>query len=154
MMKLHLLIVMSIGVLLLSCNPKTELTEAEKNLVETEIEEFLNSFDSAAMVTNVDKYFAHFIDNKELTIASQGYLMKNSQAVRDTIDKHFSAMEKQEIQTIDESFYVVNSAAVVVSTSKVTTITFKNGYVVNFPYALTMLIVKREGKWEIVHYHN
>ncbi len=48
----------------------------------------------------------------------------------------------------------INKEAAVLSAAKVTTITFKNGAQITMPYAWTLLIVKRDGKWKIAHAHN
>jgi ketosteroid isomerase-like protein len=63
-------------------------------------------------------------------------------------------MEKQKIETTGERIDVISDEAAVVSTSKTTTITFRNGYEMTMPYALTMLIRKVHGEWKIAHYHN
>ena len=57
-------------------------------------------------------------------------------------------------KTIAEKIFIINSEAAVISISRIVTITFKNDSQINMPYALTMLLVKREGKWKIAHYHN
>jgi hypothetical protein len=79
-------------------------------------------------------------------------LLTDPNALRDTINAHLSMMEKQSIEPVDEKIYVINNDAVVVSMSKVTTITFKNGVQFTMPYAWTMLIVRRDGEWKIVKY--
>jgi uncharacterized protein (TIGR02246 family) len=63
-------------------------------------------------------------------------------------------MKNQNIKSVADKIFVINKDAVVISTSKMTTITFKNDNQITMPYALTMLLVKRDGKWKIAHYHN
>jgi len=80
--------------------------------------------------------------------------MTDHRAVHDTILVHFSQVEKQSIVTHEEKIDIITGDAVVVTTSKTTTITFRNGYEMSMPYALTMLIRKVNGEWKIAHYHN
>jgi ketosteroid isomerase-like protein len=89
-----------------------------------------------------------------LAFATQGQLLTNPIALRDTINKHLGMVEKQSIKTNAERIFVINKDAVVLSAGKVTTITFKNGAQITMPYAWTLLIVKRDGKWKIAHIHN
>jgi hypothetical protein len=63
-------------------------------------------------------------------------------------------MEKQETKNVMDKIFVITKDAAVISTSKIVTLTFKSGGEVTMPYALTMLLVKREGEWKIAHYHN
>ena len=72
----------------------------------------------------------------------------------DTMKVHLAVMEKQETKNVMDKIFVITNDAAVISTSKIITITFKNGSQSTMPYALTMLLVKREGEWKIAHYHN
>ena len=101
-----------------------------------------------------DKYFNYFLQTDELAVATLGQLVTNHLAMRDTINKHMGVMEKQSIKTTAEKIYVINKEAAVLSAAKVTDITFKNGAQITMPYAWTLLIVKRDGKWKIAHAHN
>ncbi len=63
-------------------------------------------------------------------------------------------MQKQSIQTFEEKIFVIDAEHAVVSTSKVSNLTFRNGAEFKIPYALTIFLVKRNGVWKIVQYHN
>ena len=56
-------------------------------------------------------------------------------------------MLRQENKPVMDKIFVININAAAISTSKVTTITFKNDSQITMPYALTMLLFKRERKW-------
>ena len=153
MKTLNLLIIVMIFISL-SCTQKTVLSEEDKKAVETEIHQFMTSVEASLQTPSPDEYFNYFLQTDELAVASQGQLFTNPAAVRDTINKHLGMMEKQSIKTNTEKIYVVNKEAAVLSAAKVTTITFKNGAQITMPYAWTLLIVKRDGKWKIAHAHN
>jgi uncharacterized protein (TIGR02246 family) len=153
MKTLNLLIIVMIFISL-SCTQKTVLSEKDKKAVETEIHQFMTSVEASLQTPSPDEYFNYFLQTDELAVASQGQLFTNPAAVRDTINKHLGMMEKQSIKTNTEKIYVVNKEAAVLSAAKVTTITFKNGAQIIMPYAWTLLIVKRDGKWKIAHAHN
>jgi hypothetical protein len=138
----------------LSCTQKTVLSEKDKKAVETEIHQFMDSLFIAFESLTPDRVFNLMLQTDELTIASQGYLMTNPSAVLDTMKVHMSFMKNQKTKAVSERIFIISKDAVVISTSKVGTITFKNDSQINMPYALTMLLVKREGKWKIAHYHN
>lgn len=67
---------------------------------------------------------------------------------------HMGIMEKQINKSVKDKVFVVNKETAVISSSKITTITFVSGAEIEMPYALTMLLVKRTGEWKIAHYHN
>jgi hypothetical protein len=138
----------------LSCTQKTILTEEDKNAVETEICQFMASVEASMQTPSPDDYFNNFLQTDELAVATMGQLVTTPAALRDTIYKHMGMMEKQTIMTNAEKIYVVSKEAAVLSAAKVTTITFKNGAQITMPYAWTLLIVKRDGKWKIAHIHN
>ena len=138
----------------LSCTQKTVLSEKDKKAVETEIHQFMTSIEASLQTPSPDEYFNYFLQRDELAVATLGQLVTNPAAVRDTVNKHLGMIEKQSIKTNTERIYVINKEAAVLSASKVTTITFKNGAQITMPYAWTLLIVKRDGKWKIAHAHN
>jgi uncharacterized protein (TIGR02246 family) len=138
----------------LSCTQKTVLSEKDKKAVETEIHQFMTSVEASLQTPSPDEYFNYFLQTDELAVATLGQLVTNPAAVRDTVNKHLGMMEKQSIKTNVEKIYVINKEAAVLSAAKVTTITFKNGAQITMPYAWTLLIVKRDGKWKIAHAHN
>ncbi len=153
MKTLNLILIFGL-ILSFSCKKETGLSESAKNSVKDEICLFMKNFDAAASAANEQVYANMFIRTDELAVASQGKLYPSYNAVRDTIRAHMSAMQKQEIQNVDEKIFVIDQNHAVISTSKLTHITLKNGTEFTMPYALTMLLVKRNGEWKIAHYHN
>ena len=139
---------------LMACQEQTKTINTDPAAVKSEIREFIRTLDEAAETNSAEAYCNHFLQSDDLVVATQGYLMTGYPAVYDTIMVHFSQMEKQEIETTGERIDIINDEAAVVSTSKTTTITFRNGYQMTMPYALTMLIRKVNGEWKIAHYHN
>ncbi len=153
MKTLNLIIIVMIFISL-SCTQKTILSEEDKKAVEAEIHDFMASVEAVANSSSPDKYFDCFLHTDELAFATQGQLLTNPTALHDTINKHLAFVEKQSIRTNAEKIFVINKETVVLSTGKVTTITFKNGSQITMPYAWTLLLVKRDGKWKIAHLHN
>jgi len=153
MKTLNLLIIVMIFISL-SCTQKAVLSEEDKKAVVSEIHQFMDSVEAVMESPQPDKYFNYFLQTDELAVATLGQLVTNPLAMRDTINKHMGMMEKQSIKTTAEKIYVINNEAAVLSAAKVTDITFKNGAQITMPYAWTLLIVKRDGKWKIVHAHN
>jgi hypothetical protein len=138
----------------LSCTQKTVLSEEDKKAVETEIHQFMDSLNAAFESLTPERVFNYFLQTDEFAVASQGYLITNTSALLDTMKVHMAFMKTQTGKTIDEKIFIINSDAAVISISRIGTITFKNESQINMPYALTMLLLKREGKWKIAHYHN
>jgi hypothetical protein len=138
----------------LSCTQKTVFSEKDKKVVETEIHQFIDSVFAGFESLSPDKVFNYFLQTDEFALASQGNLITNPSALLDTMKVHMSYMKKQTGKTVSERVFIINKDAVVISISRVGTITFKNDNEINMPYALTMLLVKRNGKWKIAHYHN
>lgn len=153
MKTLNLLVIVMIFISL-SCTPKTVLSEVDKKAVETEIHQFMDSLNAAFESVTPERAFNYFLKTDELVVASQGNLITNPSALLDTMKVHMAFMKTQTGKTIAEQIFIINSEAAVISISRIVTITFKNDSQVVMPYALTMLLVKREGKWKIAHYHN
>ncbi len=137
-----------------SCTKSPHLSREERKAVQTEIMAFMKSMESALENPSPEKYFDCFLHTDELAVATQGQLVTNPAALRDTINTHLAMMEKQEITTKDQKICVLNNEAAVLSAAKISRITFKNGAVITYPYALTLLIVKRDGKWKVAQIHN
>jgi len=138
----------------LSCTQKTVLSEEEKQAVETEIVQFMDTLVDVMNSVSADDFFKYFLQTEDFVVATQGQLIVNPSAVLDTMKVHMAIMEKQINKPVMDKIYVITNDAAVISTSKIATITFKSGGEITMPYALTMLLVKREGKWKIAHYHN
>jgi len=138
----------------LSCTQKTVLSEEDKKAVETEIHQFMDSLNVAFESLTPERVFNYFLQTDEFAVASQGNLITDPSALLDTMKVHMAFMKTQTGKTIDEKIFIINSDAAVISISRIGTITFKNESQINMPYALTMLLLKREGKWKIAHYHN
>lgn len=153
MRTLHLLIIVMIFISL-SCTQKTVLSEEDKKAVETEIHQFMDSLNVAFESLTPERVFNYFLQTDEFAVASQGNLITDPSALLDTMKVHMAFMKTQTGKTIDEKIFIINSDAAVISISRIGTITFKNESQINMPYALTMLLLKREGKWKIAHYHN
>jgi hypothetical protein len=153
MKPLNMLIILMM-LFFLSCTHETVLTQNEKKAVESEIHQFITSVEAVCKSPSPNAYYNYFLHTDELAFATQGQLVTNPSALRDTINKHLGMVEKQSIKTNAEKIYVINKEAAVISTAKVTTITLKNGGQVTMPYAWTMLLVKRNGEWKIAHIHN
>ena len=56
-------------------------------------------------------------------------------------------MQKQSVQTVDEKIFVIDREHAVISTSKVTTVTFKNGAEFTMPYAWRLFF--SEKRWRL-----
>ena len=153
MKTLNLLIIVMIFISL-SCTQKTVLSEEEKKAVETEIHQFMDSLNVAFESVTPERVFNYFLQTDEFVVASQGNLITKPSALLDTMKVHMAFMKNQTGKTVAEKIFVINKDAAVISISRIGTITFKNESQINMPYALTMLLVKREGKWKIAHYHN
>ena len=153
MKTLNLLIIVMI-LIGLSCTKETSFSDENKKLVETEILEFMDSLVVAMNSVSADDVFKYFLQTEEFVVATQGQLIVNPSSVLDTMKVHLAVMEKQVNKPVMDKIFVLSKDAAVISTSKVATITFKSGGEVTMPYALTMLLVKRDGKWKIAHYHN
>ena len=153
MKTLNLLIIVMI-LIGLSCTKETSFSDENKKLVEAEILEFMDSLVVAMNSGSADNVFKYFLQTEEFVVATQGQLIVNPSSVLDTMKVHLAVMEKQVNKPVMDKIFVISKDAAVISTSKVTTITFKSGDEVTMPYALTMLLVKRDGKWKIAHYHN
>lgn len=138
----------------LSCTQKTVLSEKDKKAVETEIHQFMDSLNVAFESVTPERVFNYFLQTDEFVVASQGNLITKPSALLDTMKVHMAFMKNQTGKTVAEKIFVINKNAAVISISRIGTITFKNESQINMPYALTMLLVKREGKWKIAHYHN
>jgi hypothetical protein len=138
----------------LSCTQKTVLSDEDKKAVETEIHQYMDSLIRVFETVIPEDVFNLFLQTDELCVATQGYLMTNPSAVLDTMKIHMAIQKNQSIKPVAEKIFVINKDAVVISISNVATITFKNDSQVTYPFALTMLLVKRDGKWKIAHYHN
>ena len=152
MKTLNLLIIVMI-LIGLSCTKETSFSDENKKLVETEILEFMDSLVVAMNSVSADNVFKYFLQTEELVVVTQGQLIVNPSSVLDTMKVHLAVMEKQVNKPVMDKIFVISKDAAVISTSKVTTITFKSGGEVTMPYVLTMLLVKRDGKWKIAHYH-
>jgi|GEM_PF-2379044 len=137
-----------------SCTKQGSLSDLEKENIKSEVRQFIKTVESEAEDANAEAYKKHFLNTDELAVASQGQLITSYNALCDTIDAHFSVMQKQSVQTVDEKIFVIDREHAVISTSKVTTITFKDGAEFTMPYAWTLFLVKRNGDWKIAHAHN
>jgi uncharacterized protein (TIGR02246 family) len=137
-----------------SCTPKTNLSEDDKKMVETEVLQFMDSLIVAFNSVSAENVFNYFLHTDEFVAATQGRLIVNPNALLDTMKVHLAVMEKQETKNEMDKIFVITNDAAVISTSKIVTVTFKNGNQFTMPYALTMLLVKRDGEWKIAHYHN
>jgi uncharacterized protein (TIGR02246 family) len=123
-------------------------------MVVTEIHQFMDPLDAAFKSLSPDKAFSYFLHTDEFAVATQGNILTNPSALLDTMKVHMAFMKKQVATTVVEKIFVINKDAAVISTSKIVTVTLKNESQITVPYALTMLLVKRDGKWKIAHYHN
>lgn len=139
---------------IVSCQHQSSLNDQEKASIVEEIHQFMKDLDAAASSVNEEKYSNMFSHTDELAIASQGKLITSSDAIRDTIHAHMSLMQKQTIKTTGEKIFIIDAGHAVISTSKFTKITFINGVEIEMPYALTLFLLKRNGEWKIIHYHN
>ncbi|MDB4584861.1 nuclear transport factor 2 family protein [Draconibacterium sp.] len=129
-------------------------SDADKKQVKKEILEVMNEFAPALREPmDPEKMFNLFLQTDELAVATEGVLLKNPSVLLDTMKLHMSAMQKQVTKNVDDKIYVISKDAAVISSSKIVTVTLKSGGEVTMPYALTMLLVKREGGWKIAHYH-
>ncbi len=153
-MKLFSLLLVTGILFSVSSAQKAELSEKEKDQVKNEIRQFMNEMDAAASTVDEQAYANMFIQTDELAVASQGKLFPSFDAVRDTIHAHMSMMQKQNIETTGEQIFVIDKEHAVITTSKATKATLKNGAEIEMPYALTILLVKRNDEWKIAHYHN
>ena len=139
---------------LVSCQPKQKTAPFDKKMVETEVLQFMDSLIVAFNSVSAENVFNYFLHTDEFVVATQGRLIVNPNALLDTMKVHLAVMEKQETKNEMDKIFVITKDAAVISTSKIVTLTFKSGGEVTMPYALTMLLVKREGEWKIAHYHN
>jgi len=149
-----ILLLISGLILTTSCKKQRELSNVEKENVKSEVQQFIKAVDSELESVNAEAYKKNFLNTDELAVASQGQLITSYNALCDTIDVHLSVMQKQSIQPVDERIFVIDREHAVISTSKVTTITLKNGAEFTMPYAWTLFLVKRNSEWKIAHAHN
>ncbi len=156
MKKTIYLILAFVAILVIACNNQKDnaLTTEQKSVVENEISTATANLFKAFESLDPNKTYSFFLQNEDFAAATQGTLMTDYRAVLDTMKLHMGSFQKEQILVKNQKIYVINKDAAVISVATIVDLALKSGAEMKIPFAFTILWVRKDGDWKVVHYHN
>lgn len=129
------------------------LTDAEREMVRTSIDENTAAFISAAEKANAAGLYATLRDVHSLGFVNNGRMYPPQESLLNTFEEVFSHIQSQEIEITDKRVWVISLSAAVSSNLGHFTTTDSEGKVSEGAFIWTFVYQKLGDGWKIVHSH-
>ncbi|MBN1362252.1 MAG: nuclear transport factor 2 family protein [Sedimentisphaerales bacterium] len=102
---------------------------------------------------DAEKFFASIPDFDKGLIIQDGVLFKTRREALDTVSVGFQGVSKIE-RAYDQTYVtVISPEAALLTGSGTSSVTLYDGRVLTGPFAVSMLFVLRDGRWQLLHGH-
>jgi ketosteroid isomerase-like protein len=133
---------------------QTKLTDAVRVAIEKEITELYKKWMKTAENVDTSSWADMSSDAYGLGMIDSGLFYKSSKDVLKDFEEGFKLLERQEILATPEFHLAVLAPDVVVGTELTKTAAYyKDGKVFTGNFAHTMVFVKIDGVWKLIHFH-
>jgi uncharacterized protein (TIGR02246 family) len=102
---------------------------------------------------NADAFFEFILDAGSGTIIQDGTLFKSRQEALEAVRQGFRGIAKMDRQFIDPQVTVISPDTALLTSQGSTTATLEDGRVLQSRFAVSLLFVRREGQWKLLHGH-
>jgi ketosteroid isomerase-like protein len=107
----------------------------------------------AANRLDADAFFAYIIDTDKGPIIQNGVLFKSRQEALETVKRGFQGIATIERQFENPQVTVLSPDAALMTAEGSTTATLTDGRIIHRRFAVSLVFVRREGQWKLLHGH-
>jgi ketosteroid isomerase-like protein len=133
---------------------QTTMTEAERAAIEKELTEMYKKSMEAMEKVDTSDWAAVYSDKYKLGFIDSGEFVLKSADMIKGFTEGYTHLERQELQKEIEFRLAVLAPDIVVGTDLTRTAAyFKDGKVFTGNFAHTMVLVKIDGEWKVIHTH-
>jgi uncharacterized protein (TIGR02246 family) len=140
-------------VFLSSCQPKGELTDADRSRIEQEILSIHQKITDAAQKADAEAMFAHILDN-EGVIVQNGLFHKSRQAALDYTKAGFGGIDKIDYQFDREIVEVLSPDKALLKGSGTSTVLTNSGAEFTTSFCETAVYTLTPDGWKLLHAHH
>lgn len=132
-----------------SCGTKT-VSYSEKEKIQKEVKEVMNTIIEAAETANVEPIIASWLDSPDFSLVMNGNISNYQQAV-ESAKSYFNAVKDQKCNPVSEKFIILDNSTVLYLNTSEWVSNFKDGRIINqSPWITQSLLKKINGTWKVV----
>jgi len=139
--------------LLILCAALLAPAFAQTAAVERAILEVNAQMTRAAEARDLDKMFSFILPNERGSIAQSGVLFLTREAALDTMKRNSAPVEKVQYRPKHQMVTVISADCAVLAADGEAEASFADGTSVVAPYAQTVVFVRKDGEWKVLHAH-
>lgn len=128
--------------------PDLDRSAIEKAVLETNarMTEAANRLDAAA-------FFAYIIETDKGLIIQNGVLFKSRQEALETVKRGFQGIAKMDRRFENPQVTIISPDLALLVSEGSTTATLTDGRILNSRFAVSLVFVRKEGQWKLLHGH-
>lgn len=140
---------------LAGCQPTapSAMSQAERSAVEDSIRHLAATFIEADSQRDADRVMSLFTDSSDVTIVSDGLLRPSRESFAEALTALYDSVRNLEIIEDEARITVLGPDAAVLTAVYRYSRADTTGRTSEGQAALTYVCARRDGKWQIIHYH-
>ena len=123
--------------------PAIEKTVLETNARMTEVANRLDA----------DAFFAYILETDKGLIIQNGTLFKSRQEALESVKRGFQGIDRMERQFENPQVTVISPDLALLVSEGSTTATLTDGRILNSRFAVSLVFMRKEGQWKLLHGH-
>ena len=132
---------------------RTEGPDPSKQAIQKAVLEASARMIQAANSLNAEAFFEFILEAGSGTIIQDGMLFKSRQEALNAVRQGFQGLAKMDRQFIDPQVTVISPDTALLTSQGSTTATLQDGRVLQNRFAVSLLFVRKEGQWKVLHGH-
>ena len=133
--------------------PLFSQTAAERSDIEKSILALNAEMTRAAEARDIDRLFTFILPNDRGSIAQNGLLFASRDEARESVKRGFAAIQKVEYRWKRQMVTVLSPDTALLVADGETEAVFADGAAVVAPFAQTVLFIRRNNEWKVLHSH-
>ena len=117
------------------------------------LEAFIAELDAAASARDVERFLDLFVDGPDLAFAFAGQVMLDMGSIRAMHRASWSKLSGVKFTTTPRRVVTLSPDVVVLTASGLAERIDASGAVATRPYAVTLVLVRRKGRWRVLQAH-
>jgi ketosteroid isomerase-like protein len=107
----------------------------------------------AANRMDVDAFFSHILDTDKGSIIQNGTLFKTRQEAMQAVRQGFMGVAKMDRRFVDPRVTVISPDVALLASEGTVAATLSDGRTVDGRFAVSLIFVRKEGQWKLLHGH-
>ncbi len=143
----------SMATALVFAQQKPATTDSSDQAIRKAVLETNDRMVKAANSLDVEGFFSHILDTDKGSIVQNGTVFKSRREAMETVRQGFMGVAKVDRRFLDPQVTVISPEVALLTSEGTVAATLTDGRTLDSRFAVSLIFVRREGEWKLLHGH-